>query len=302
MAGRGDDAKGVGSHGSLDGTAGSTTGSTTGGAPRRTRCGTGLGAGRGTRRGSDSRRGCVAASAAHPSGTGGKPVIGRRLPAVREHGNGSVRAHRHGDRRGRCPRRRRRLRRIGAREGRVLIMAGFVMPPAVGGAVVRRFGSDPEQLPGAVLRSTVPAGARPDGAVVGHELLETTTKIVSWPGGDAGSGGESASDRGAGAASDTSGSRPDGAGEPCSTADPASGSAPDTGGARMGGDAGSGTAFASARRPGEGSGAEARQFARLGSGPSLPRRRLGTRRGRGADRPAGARVRQRHPAREDEHA
>ena len=100
------------------------------------------------------------------------------------------------------------------------------------------------------LRATAPT-VPDDGAwAVRDEMNRTATKDVSWPGGDAGAGGEPASpDRGSGAASDTPGTRPGGAGEPCPTGDPAPGSAPRGDGARAGGDAGSRPASGLARRP-----------------------------------------------------
>lgn len=142
--------------------------------------------------------------------------------------------------------------------------------------------SRPVPIPGFVVRPHGPFPARPIGSWR-DEIEQTGTKTLSWPGGDAGSGGESASVRGAGAVRDTSGSRSDGAGEPCSTVDPASGTAPDTGGARAGGDAWSGMASGLARRPGEGSEAGARPHARPGSGPERPR-------GRRPDAPGAAAV------------
>lgn len=111
------------------------------------------------------------------------------------------------------------------------------------------------------------------GGVQRAGRYETGTEYVSWPGGDAGSGGESASPgRGAGVVPGVPGSGPDGAGEPCSTVDPSPGAAPDTGGARVGGDAVSGMAFDPARRPWRGSDAEARRPTRLGSDPGCARR------------------------------
>lgn len=106
---------------------------------------------------------------------------------------------------------------------------------------------------------------------VRDDMNETTADNVSWPGGDAGSGGEPASpDRDTGAAGKSTGPRSGEAGEPRPTGGPAPGSAPHGDGARAGGDAGSGPASGPARRPGAGPDAGAWLRARLGSGPRAP--------------------------------
>lgn len=250
MAGRGDDARGVGSHGSMDGT-------------------------RGARRAHDTH---------HQSGTSRSRTRRESIPDGRPR---RARSHRAGHRRSRrCVDRARGTR---ARCG--LTMVTFVAPFAAH-AVCDRLGADPGRLrvaghglPGhsGAPSSLVPTSVfatRPDRVVPGRvdgdrcgRWHRNSTHHMSWPGGDAGSGGEPTSVRFAEVVPDTSGSVSDGVGEPCPSADPASGSASDTGGVRVGGDAVSGMASAPARRPGEGPDAGACPHARLGSGPTTPRGR-----------------------------
>lgn len=259
MAGRGDDARGVGSHGSMDGTRGA----------------------------------CRAHDTHHQSGTSRSRTRRESIPDGRPR---RVRSHRAGHRRSRrCV-----DRAPGTRARCGLTMVTFVAPFAAR-AVSGRLGADPgrlrlagRRLPGgsgapsslvptsefATRPETSAFATRPDRVVLGYvdragggRLPRTSANHVSWPGGDAGSGGESASVRFAEVVPDMSGSVSDGVGEPCPSADPASGSASDTGGARVGGDAVSGMASGPVRRPGEGSDAGARPHARLGSGPKKPRGR-----------------------------
>lgn len=250
MAGRGDDARGVGSHGSMDGT---------------------HGAGR-------------AHDTHHQSGTSRSRTRRESIPDGRPR---RVRSHRAGHRRS-----RRCVERAPGTRARCGLTMVTLVAPFAAHAVSGRLGADPVRLPLAgrrlpahsgALSSLVPTSVfatRPDRVVLGcvdrvggGRLPRTGTNHVSWPGGDAGSGGESASVRFAEAVPDTSGSVSDGVGEPCPSTDPASGSVSDTGGARVGGDAVSGMASGPVRRPGEGSDAGACPHARLGSGPGEPRGR-----------------------------